>query len=335
MSIAPRLCALRFPPSVNIAVVRWIVCLVLTVGLSTAADAGASEPSKIQAYLNADGSGGMVVNGPSPGGQIWSWQACAQNGSSCDPFASGQTISTAGARPNTVFLATGNDGSSARSPLWHGNVSAAGLPGVSGAVRANALVTPVAGSWTGGWDGDLDQMQLAACATPEGTNCTALTDPHYGGCAHEAAVIDVAFTGSYLRVADQRLGVNTVFALYAVSSPYGRPIWAPGPTTSVAVVGRIAPATGPRAAGCGPPPLLSATLSGRGVARVRCGLACTIVLRAHRPLYRVRLERTLAAPGSATVQLPMAAIRRLGRGRASFSVEVDGTLLATRTVKFG
>jgi hypothetical protein len=277
----------------------------------------------------------MIVSGPGPAGQTWSWQACAQDGSGCTPFASGQKITTAGAKPSSSFLATGNDGSMARSPLWHGNVSAAALPGVSGSVRANALVTPVAGTWTGGWDGDFDQVQLAACTTSQGTNCTALTDPHYRGCAHEAAVIDVAFTGSYLRVADQRLGVNTAFPEYALSSPYGRQVWAPGQTTSVAVVGRIAPATGARASGCGPPPLLSATLSGQGVARVHCGVACTVVLRARRPSYRVRLERTLPAPGSATVHLPMAALRRLGRGPASFSVEVDGTLFATRTVKFG
>jgi hypothetical protein len=307
------------------------------VGLSTAARAGATETARIQAVLQADGSGGMVVNSQSnPVGESWSWQACAPDGSACTPFATGRSVATQTAKPNTMFVASANDGPTARSPVWHGAVSPSTPPSVTGAVRANALVTPVAGSWTGGWDGDFDHMQLSACASPDGTNCTTITDQNYpGGCAHEAAVIDVAFTGSYLRVAGQRLGVDTSFPAVAVSSPYGGRVWAPGPTTSVAVVGRIAPATGPRAAGCGPPPLLSASLSGHGVARVRCGLACTIVLRAHRPLYRVRLERTLPAPGSATDQLPMAAIRRLGRGRASFSVEVDGTLMATRTVKLG
>jgi hypothetical protein len=327
-----------FAGSVKIAVVRRIVCLVLMVGLSTVARADATETARIQAVLNADGSGGMVVNSQSNHvGESWSWQACAPDDSGCTPFATGRSVVTGNAKPNTVFVASANDGPTARSPVWHGAVSPSTPPSVTGAVRANSLVTSVAGGWSGGWDGDFDQMQLAACTTPEGTNCTTLTDPNYHhGCGHEAAVIDVAFTGSYLRVADHRLGVNTVFAQSVVaSSPYGRPVWAAGPTTSVAVVGRIAPATGPRAAGCGPPPLLSATLSGHGVARVHCAVACTIVLRAHRPLYRVRLERTLAAPGSARVQLPMAAIRRLGLGRASFAVEVDGTLLAMRTVKFG
>jgi hypothetical protein len=279
----------------------------------------------------------MVVNSQSnPAGESWSWQACAADGSACTPFATGRSVATAAAKPSTVFVATANDGPTARSPVWHGAVSSSTPPSVTGAVRANALVAPVAGAWSGGWEGDFDHTQLSACASPDGSNCTTITDQNYpGGCSHEAAVIDVAFSGSYLRVADQRLGVDTAFPAVAVSSPYGGQVWAPGPTTSVAVVGRIAPATGPRAAGCGPPPLLSATLSVRGVARVRCGLSCTIVLRAHRPSYRVRLERTLPSPGSATVQLPMAAIRRLGRGRASFSVEVDGTLLAARTVKFG
>jgi hypothetical protein len=256
------------------------------------------------------------------------------------PVATGPEVSTGAAKPNTVFVATANGGATARSPVWHGNVSAIGPPGVSGAVRANALVTPVAGVWGGGWDGDGDLMQLSACTGPDGTNCTALTNPpYYQGCRKAGAVIDVAFTGRYLRVADQRLGADTVFAAIALRSPYGSQIWAAGPTTSVAVVGRIAPASGPRAAPCGPPPLLAATLSRQGVASVRCGLGCTVVLQARRRTrlhaYRVRLERALPAPGRVTMRLPADALRRLGRGRVTFSVEIDGTPFAARTVNLG
>lgn len=46
-------------------------------------------------------------------------------------------------------------------------------------------------------------MQLAACKDASGGDCVTLTDQHYsGGRSHEAAVIDRAFTGYYLRVAD-------------------------------------------------------------------------------------------------------------------------------------
>jgi hypothetical protein len=197
------------------------------------------------------------------------------------------------------------------------------------------VLRPVAGRWSGGWDGDFDRLQLAACTGPDGTGCISLTEPnHYRGCPQEGALVDVAFTGRYLRVADDRLGVGTVFAAYLVRSPYGTPVWPQSPTTSVSVVGRIAPATGPRAARCGPPPLISATLSERGVAKVRCGVPCVVGLRVQRRFYRARVEETLPAAGSATVRLPAEVLRNLGRGRASITVEVDGTPFAARTVKF-
>jgi hypothetical protein len=201
-------------------------------------------------------------------------------------------------------------------------------------VRANALVTPVAGRWSGGWNGDFDQLQLAACTSPQATDCTPLSDPpYYVGCAHEAAVIDVGFTGRYLRVADRRLGVNTVFPALALLSPFGSQAWPTGPTTSAAIVGRIAPASGPRTARCGPPPLISATLSDHGVAKVRCGVACVVVLRVQRKRFSARVEQTLPRPGSATIRLPLETRRNLGRAKALFSLEVDGRLFAKRTVK--
>jgi hypothetical protein len=312
--------------------------LVLVIGVSVADSAAASNSASVQAVLNRDGSGTMVVNSQAnPSAETWSWRACAPDGSACATFATGREASTGPAKPNTVFVASANDGATARSPVWHGNVAATSPPSVNGAVRANALVTPLAGGWSGGWDADADLMQLAACTNPDGTNCTALTNPpYYQGCARAAAVIDVAFTGRYLRVADQRLGAGTVFAAIALRSPYGSQTWAPGPTTSVAVLGRIAPATGPRAAACGPPALLSATLSRQGVASVRCSVSCSIVLQARRSSrlhsYRVRLERALPAAGTATIRLPTEALRRLGRGRVGFSVEIDGTPFAARTV---
>jgi hypothetical protein len=330
--------ARRLERYVNITGVRRIAILILVLGMAVADRAAASQSASVQAVLNRDGTGKMVVNSQAnPGAETWSWQACAPNGSGCAPFASGREISTGAATPNTVFVATANDGPTANSPVWHGNVSATSPPSVSGPIRANALVTPVLGRWSGGWDGDRDLLQLSACTNPDGTGCTSLTDPpYYQGCRNRGAVIDVAFTGRYLRVADQRLGANTVFAAIALLSPYASQTWPAGPTTSVAVLGRIAPATGPRAASCGPPPLLSATLSRQGVASARCGVACTVVLQAGRRSrlrsYRVRIERALPAPGNVTIRLPIEALRRLGRGRVGFTVEIDGTPFAARTV---
>lgn len=67
--------------------------------------------------------------------------------------------------------------------------------------------------WRGGWAGDAHFTQLAACANAQGTACTTLTDMHYPSrCANGAAVLDPAFTGDYLRVADQLVGPNPVQA---------------------------------------------------------------------------------------------------------------------------
>jgi hypothetical protein len=117
-------------------------------------------------------------------------------------------------------------------------------------------------------------------------------------------------------------------------------VWPAGPTTSVAVLGRIAPATGPRADHCGPAPRAlgrepSATLSKQDVATIRCPSACTIVLRADRGPKRVQVTRTLAEWGTVTARISPRALLRLGNGRAALSIEVDGAVLVRRTLAVG
>lgn len=216
------------------------------------------QSASIQAVLQADGQGEMLANSQTnPVSETWSWLACGGVGASdCRQYASGRSARTAGAGPGTVFVAVASDGPTATSPVWHGQVMSSSAPTVRGHVRANALVTPAPGNWSGGWDGDFDQTQLAACVHADGTDCTTLTDPHYlRGCRAGAAVIDPIFAGRYLRVADRRWGVGTAFAAVAATSPYSHRPWGRGSLTSVAVVGRIARATGPRTVHCGPPPL--------------------------------------------------------------------------------
>jgi hypothetical protein len=114
------------------------------------------------------------------------------------------------------------------------------------------------------------------------------------------------------------LGVSV--ARSAAASPSARVQSTPSPEGGTAV----------------PAPKPTATLSSHGVATARCATTCTVVLQAHRRAhlhsYRVRLERTLPTPGTVTMRLPGEALRRLGRGRALFSVEIDGTPITSRTV---
>lgn len=331
------------------------VLLVIVLGLSAGGpsvdSAGAAETIRMQALLNDDGSGRLFVN--TGAGEPWSWEACSPDLASCAPFGTGREIATAGASPETVFRVSGNPAAGlipGVSPAWHGNVAPAGAPSISGIVRANELVIPVPGTWSGGWENEPDFMQLSACRTPTGKNCVTLTHSHYvGGCANEAAVLDPAFVGDYLRVADRRNGAGPhLMLMYAVGSPYGLDIWAPGPRLSTAIVGRIASAAGPRAARCGPPPLNSASISKEGVVTVECGLGCRAVLVAKHKRRRARLvrrlprkhalpvrlgERPLSLRGPISLRLPRWFSVGVGHGRIRMIVKIDGKHAARRTVR--
>lgn len=120
-------------------------------------------------------------------------------------------------------------------------------------------------------------------------------------------MLDRALAGRHLRVAAIRLGKDSIFAGYAVSSPYSRTIAPAGPIVSVAMAGQIAPAAGPRTNACGAPPMIQASLSKMGVAAIECVLNCRAVLTARRGRSRAKVARALvtafgaqeAAPGRA------------------------------------
>lgn len=80
-------------------------------------------------------------------------------------------------------------------------------------------------------------------------------------------------------------------------------------------------------------PRATAALSTHGAATIRCAAACHIVLRARRGSHRVHVTFKLSSKGTTTVHLSKRALRQLGRGRVVLSIEVDGKVVATRTVK--
>jgi hypothetical protein len=193
-------------------------CGALGTG-ATASEAVADAPPlptvPMAPWDNPDGSGSLdAAEATNPG--TGTWQTCAPDGSSCAPAtATPQALSasagkaigitTAGASPGVVFVATANDGTAERSPVWLGNLSPTSPPSATGSIQANSLVTPPAGTWSGGFAGDIDALELDVCANANGTGCISLTNDHYGwACADSAAVIDPYFTGWYLRVDDQR-----------------------------------------------------------------------------------------------------------------------------------
>jgi hypothetical protein len=322
---------------------------------------GSSSYSAVSALLNPDGTGRLFADSSSAG---WSWQACTVSAPvECTQFGSGNPIDVGDPPAGTYFVGSSPDGGAVISPVWDGTLQATRPPtsvppaAFGFAIRANGVVSAIPALWAGGWAGDADLTQLAACANPDGADCTSLTDPEYvlpPSCAYaeRETVIDPVFTGWYLRVADTLYGPDPAFAWVGRSSPYGAPVWPAGPLTAVAVVGQIAPATGPRTDLCGPPPLppgadphdpswclpgqqplcSTATISAQGGVEVWCMASrCRVSIIATRRRATVRYRTSVA--GFVQLTLRHRLIARLGHGRALLEVEINGRRQEQRYIR--
>jgi len=326
--------------------------LAVAIGLSLPGGAAALGRMNMQALLNSDGTGMLVANA---GGELsFSWEECDVGLSLCRPVGIGREFTFGDSPDGTVFKLVGGEGGV--SPVWHGNLKILTPPSIEGTLRANELVTPVRATWEGGWDGDFDATQLAACETPTGEGCRSITATKYvEGCANGAAYLDPTFVGDYLRVADSMEGPGTVTTLEAWGSPYDHPIWPADGNTAVAMVGRIGPPTHGWTATCGPPPLpvkagpspsepvkprvAKGSISRAGVASVRCSPGCRAVMIARRAGRGARVASTLPSPSgnalaSRSLRLREADIRKLGPGRVHLVLQVNGKKVAERTVTF-
>jgi len=137
---------------------KALAVAVVFVAVAAPCAAADTAPFGTQALLNSNGSGTLAVFGGIGGTASWSWQTCAPDGTDCAPFTTGGLASYPdgaqeyidGIPGDVVFVGTASDGATAMSPVWAGDVSVATPPSVSGEVRANSLVTPVAALWSGG-----------------------------------------------------------------------------------------------------------------------------------------------------------------------------------------
>ncbi len=319
-----------------------LVALVALVVVGAAASlTQAAEGPGVQVLLNPDGSGRVFVQDGST-----RWSACAPDLTACTPFATG-SFDTAGAAPGTVFSA----GDGTTTPLWKGNLSEVGPPSVEGEVRGNALVTAVAATWSGGWEGDFDLLSLSICTTPAGEHCLAVDEEmvrRSEQCSPPmATVLDPLFAGRYLEVVDRR------YSRGAISAGIGHPAYYPvpkveaGATVATAVVGRIAPASGPPSVKCGPAKLSGASIAEDGSAQVECQIArCSATLVAKRGRRTAQVGRTvpgtaehfeprapLVGAGATRLRLHPSAIEWLQGGPIAVTVEIDGLVAARRTVE--
>jgi hypothetical protein len=294
------------------------------------------EKRRFQTLLESDGEGRIFMND----GSRPTWEACRPDLTGCSPFATGD-FTTAGAPPETVFWA----GGSAVTPVWKGTVSPAAPPSVDGALRADEVVAPVAGGWNGGWSDDYDELTLAICRSPQGHECATVDHEgrEYGCGAPGATLIDPAFTGWYLRVTDHHWGAGTIFGGVGHDFYFHDVEPVSGPIVSVAVVGRIAAATGPVESRCRQPLLMHASISSTGKAKVECQIVgCRTELIARRSSRRAARRRSripMQLGGlprrPKTLGFRPAAFRKLGNGPLRLTLEINGKRVARRTVAVG
>lgn len=323
---------------------KRLVCmgiLLAALGLVVVASAQAAGRYRVQTFISPNGTGQMFASGIAP----WTWEACTPDLKTCEPFARGREAKTAGAPAGTVFRLRDGGGESFLSPEWRGPLNALAPPRVAGIIAANEFVSPVRGLWSGGWQGENSELQLSACATEVGApeECVSLTDTHYirpPGCSRSNSFgLDPRFVGQYLRVADRQSGGPHAEPAYGVVYPFGSEVWGRSRTTSVAIVARIAPAVTVSRGECGPSPAPTATISAGGVARVECGGGCRVALVGTRIGRRQLMTRRIAQQDllrpepALEMQLPRAALARLGAGKVRLFVEVDGRRLAQRTIR--
>jgi hypothetical protein len=326
-----------------------LLLLAMAIGLIAASGAeaapagGGSGGIHMQALLDDDGTGRLFVNnadGP------WRWESCTPPLTDCRRIAGGRELSTRGVRPPAVFRVR-SEGLVGVSPKWRGQLRQVAPPSVTGFIRANEFVSPMPGRWARGWEDEQSELQLSACVTAQGKDCTTLTHTHYlRDCSvpdslNASFVIPEEFAGRYLRVAERRLGAGPIIrAMYAVSSPYGGRILRRDGATAVAVVGRIASPTRDFPGECGPPVPGEGSISKRGLGFVRCSEDCRATLIAGRAGRVVKAERTIAASRGSLfvgppeqIALPPGRLAKLGEGPITVALRVDRHLQDIRRIR--
>lgn len=214
-------------------------------------------PISIQAVFDGDGNPSLVANFVIPP----AWTICQPSpAAACTTVRTQHAILESGPEPaGTVFTASATyRGHSYRASVtWHGQVQALTGPRVLGSPHFGARIRAAAGTWTGGWGNESDQLGLEACRTPDGTGCFMLSGDQYG-CAgsSSATVVGGALTDLYLFALDLRAardglcaGVGYYFPaaiplwprqqIVARSAPVGPVIGPPAPTISILSRARV------------------------------------------------------------------------------------------------
>jgi hypothetical protein len=189
----------------------------------------------IQAVFDRAGNPLLVANF-SPDGSLAraGWAICPPGGTACHNANSLRDELEPGPEPaGTGFVASAAYGAQtyAASVIWHGPVRAQTPPSLRGSRRVGRTVIPVAGSWTGGWGAEYDQLGVEACRTRGGQHCRMLGGGEYG-CpdGSSRARLGGRFTSWYLFALDARMPRDGACAGTGYSSNIDLPLWKLGPT---------------------------------------------------------------------------------------------------------
>jgi hypothetical protein len=310
---------------------RWRIAslvVVAAVGGLVVAGAGATgrgkrqpipAPVQIQAVFDSAGNPSLIANS---GGSTPSWMICSPApANACHPVArTKHAILNPGPEPaGTVFVATDTLGGRTYSArlTWQGQVRAVALPRVLGPVRFGAHVTAAAGTWTGGWGDEFDQLGLEACRTRIGTGCVVLSGGQYG-CPGQPpnATVGGWLPGMYLFAFDLRVARDGACAGVGFAYPGAVPPW---PVSQIAMRSSPAgPVTGP------PRPTVSILRTARVragrvlVATLHCSTVCNVWLDAFGAESGSSGRATVT--GSAIVGVPR---RALVPGRLRVELHID------------
>jgi len=299
----------------------------------------------ISYYLTRDGAGELIANPTPDGWGFVSWAQCPPGGAACAPVRSTGWVlrvppaTAAGTRFQATSRGNGLEVTRTSDP-WLGPPRSLAPPRAIGRLRVGSLVRPVPGTWAGGWGDEKPILQLQACPRRDERGCEVVSATFYWDqCPGTGAVLGRRYVGWYLRVADNRWAREPMFAAYGVFRPSALRPYTEGPTTAIAVAGRIGPARGRPAPACGAaPPLVStAGLPARirrgapaTLARVRCDDPCDVAAEVRQGRRRLVVRRRLV---TGILRLSPRQTRSLRRGSASLRLIYAGRRQDTRRLR--
>jgi hypothetical protein len=178
-----------------------------------------------------------------------SWKICAPD---CGPVVATGNAFTPGDQPaGTSFEASttlAGTTTTAHSRTWLGRVANTAPPTFTGSPVVGSMLTPAAGTWSGGWGNDYSWLGMRACRAADGQDCHAMNAAAFGQPPSKPLTVDSAYVGWYVGAVETRLAAETAIAGVGYSDPtpgHVYPLTSPALAQTVAVSALVGPVTTP------------------------------------------------------------------------------------------